>query len=117
MSRTTRSQRGPDVIRILEEILPHRFGGGPTDYQLVEDRSANGHPRVRLLVHPAAGPMDRHAVAEEFLGALAAGDGAERVMGLAWREAGFVQVERRPPLTSGSGKILHVHGLPVEAPG
>jgi hypothetical protein len=25
-----------DVIRVLEEILPARFGGGPTDYQLQE---------------------------------------------------------------------------------
>src|SRR5262249_43576160 len=26
-----------DVIRVLEEVLPARFGGAPTDYQLVED--------------------------------------------------------------------------------
>src|SRR5262249_47784638 len=26
-----------DVIRVLEEVLPARFGGGPADYQLVEE--------------------------------------------------------------------------------
>jgi len=32
-----------DLIRTLEEILPARFGGGPTDYQLVtaKRRTAN----------------------------------------------------------------------------
>ena len=26
-----------DVVRVLEEVLPRRFGGGPIDYQLIED--------------------------------------------------------------------------------
>lgn len=26
-----------EVIRVLEEVLPARFGGSPTDCQLVED--------------------------------------------------------------------------------
>ena len=30
-----------DVIRVLEEVLPGRFGGAPTDYQLVEDEGAD----------------------------------------------------------------------------
>lgn len=29
-----------DVIRVLEEVLPGRFGGGPTHYQLVEEEDA-----------------------------------------------------------------------------
>ena len=42
-----------DVVKILEHVLPQRFGGGPTDYQLVEEETAAGAPVVRLLVHPA----------------------------------------------------------------
>ena len=30
-------------------------------------------------------------------------------MGLAWREAGLLRVERRAPLVTASGKILHLH--------
>jgi hypothetical protein len=26
-----------------------------------------------------------------------------------WRDAGYLQVERRPPLATPSGKILHLH--------
>ena len=93
-----------DVIRVLEEVLPARFGGGPTDYQLVEDEGDDGRPRVRPLVRPEVGPVDAEALA-----AVAAGSGVERVMGLLWRDARMVRVERRPPLATPTGKILHVH--------
>jgi hypothetical protein len=33
-----------DVIRVLETALPARFGGGPTDYQLVEEETEFGRP-------------------------------------------------------------------------
>ena len=98
-----------DVIRVLEEVLPARFGGTPTDYQLLEDEADDGSPRLRLLVHPAVGPLDADAVAKAFLAEISAGSGVERVMGLLWRDAGFLRVERRAPLATGSGKILHLH--------
>jgi len=98
-----------DVIRVLEEILPARFGGAPTDYQLVEDEADGGSPRLRLLVHPAVGPLDSTKVADAFLAAIGAGTGAERVMALLWRDAGLLRVERLAPRTTASGKILHLH--------
>jgi hypothetical protein len=98
-----------DVIRVLEEVLPARFGGGPTDYQLVEDEGDDARPRLRLLVRPEIGPVDADAVADAFLAAVAAGSGVERVMGILWQDARMVRVERRPPLTTATGKILHVH--------
>jgi hypothetical protein len=98
-----------DLIRVLEEMLPARFGGGPTDYQLIHDEGPEGQPRVRLLAHPALGPLDPETVAEAFIGAMSQGSGAEHVMGLAWREAGLFRVERRPPQTTAAGRILHLH--------
>ena len=98
-----------DVVRVLEELLPARFGGGPTDYQLVETEGPDGLPRLRLLVRPELGPVDDAAVVETFLSAISATAPAERVMGLAWREANIVSVERRRPFTTASGKILHLH--------
>lgn len=98
-----------EVIPVLEEWLPATFGGGPTDYQLVEDSLPSGEARVRLLVHPSVGPLDPRVVAEAFLTRISAGSGAERVMGLVWREAGVLRVERRPPITTPAGKILHLH--------
>ena len=67
-----------DVIRVLEEVLPERFGGGPTDYQLVEEEDAEGRPGLRLLVDPAVGPLAPDAVTEAFLSAIGAGQGAQQ---------------------------------------
>jgi hypothetical protein len=97
-----------DLIRILEEVLPVRFGGGSTDYQLVETEAEDGRPRLRLLVNPSLGALDEKALAETFLTAIAPGKGAERVMGLVWRDAGLLEVERRPPRSTSTGKILHL---------
>jgi hypothetical protein len=98
-----------DVVRVLEEVLPARFGGAPTDYQLVEEEDADGSPRVALLVHPVVGPAPPEEVARAFLAAISPGSGVERVMGTVWRDAGFPRVERRPPLATPSGKVLHLH--------
>ena len=98
-----------EVVRVLEHDLPARFGGSATDYQLMEDESPDGSPRLRLLVHPALGPLDADAVADAFLEAIGAGTESQRVMGLAWRQAGFVRVERRAPALTSSGKIRHLH--------
>jgi hypothetical protein len=98
-----------DVIRVLEEVLPARFGGGPTDYQLVQGEGSEGPSHVRLLVHPALGPLDPETVAQTFIGAISQGSGAERVMGLAWQEARLLHVERRAPHMTAVGKILHLH--------
>jgi hypothetical protein len=97
-----------DVITVLEEDLPARFGGGPTDYQLLEE-DVDGRPRVCLLVNPNLGPVDEAAVAEAFLDAIGGGSGVERVMELAWREAGLVEVRRELPRSTPAGKILHLH--------
>jgi hypothetical protein len=98
-----------DVIRVLEEVLPARFGGGATDYQLVEEEGEHGQPRLSLLVHPALGELDSAAVAETFLSAIGSRSGAAQVMALQWRQAGVLRVERRPPRATSSGKIQHLH--------
>jgi hypothetical protein len=98
-----------ELARALEEVLPARFGGSPTHYQLLEDEGPAGEPRLWLLVHPAVGLLDEDRVREVFLDAIAPGSGVERVMGLAWREAGLLRVQRRAPVPAANGKILHVH--------
>jgi hypothetical protein len=98
-----------DVARVLDEILPARFGGGPTDYQLVEEEREDGRPELKLLIHPRLGSLDERAVARSFYEGVGRAGGAADVMGRAWREGDLVKVERRPPFTTPSGKILHLH--------
>jgi hypothetical protein len=97
-----------DVIRVLEQILPGRFGGSPVDYQLIEEETEDGRPRLRLLVHPRIGPLDSVAVESAFLDEIGAGSGSERIMALQWREGRMLRVEREPPRAGATGKILHV---------
>jgi hypothetical protein len=92
----------------LEEGLPARFGGGPGDYQLLEEEDADGQPRLVLLVAPRVGPLDPDVLAKAFLDCLASA-GRTGLAPLVWRDAGLLRVERRPPLTGSTGKVLHRH--------
>jgi len=56
----------------------------------------------------AAG-LDPAAVAEAFLAEIGTGAAAGRVMALHWWAAGWPRVERRAPLATPTGKILHLH--------
>jgi hypothetical protein len=98
-----------DVIRVLEEVLPDRFGGAPADYQLVEEETQAGHPVLKLLVHPRVGEVDEASLARTFLEAMGAGSSLERIMTSVLRDGVALRVERRPPFTTRSSKILHLH--------
>lgn len=97
-----------DVIAVLEEHLPATFGGAPTDYQLVESETDDGHAVLYLLAHPDLGPLDPDAVAESFLSALEAQSTENRLMAMAWRSSGILRIERQAPRKTRSGKILHL---------
>jgi hypothetical protein len=97
-----------DVIRVLEDELPARFGGGVADYQLVEDESAGGRPRLRLRVHPRLGELATDEVARHFLAALGSNSGADLLMTKLWGESGMLEIERAAPATTRTGKTLHV---------
>jgi hypothetical protein len=98
-----------DVATVLDEAMPARFGGGPADYQLLEEEDSDGQPHLTLLVDPALGPLDERQVVEAFLGAIARIGDAERVAQLQWRQAGWLGVRRDRPRLTDAGKILHLH--------
>ena len=97
------------LIRILEEILPQRFGGAPTDYQLVEDEDSTGLPLMRLMARPSLGEMNPAEVERVFLNALSHGGGAQKVAAEQWRNGQVLKLERKNPIMTPAGKILHLH--------
>ena len=97
-----------DVIRVLEQTLPARFGGGANDYQLVESAAPDGRPSLILRMHPRLPACREDTVARAFVEALSSGDGAARLMGQVWLDAAAVSVVREAPSVSAGGKILHV---------
>lgn len=106
-----------DVIRILEEVLPSRFGGGPTDYQLIEDTREDGHARLRLLVHPQVGPLDATALRDVFVRAVGGDDEVRSEMAAQWRDGGFLDIDRSAPQRTETGKVLHLIAAPAARKG
>jgi hypothetical protein len=101
------------LVRVLEEVLPARFGGTPTDYQLSEEEAPGGEQVLRLLVHPRL-RVDTDVVSEAFLAAIAVSSDRAQMIEELWRDAGRFRVERMPPLATRSGKILHLHAKRVD---
>jgi hypothetical protein len=97
---------GSDMVRILEEVLPARFGGSPLDYQLLEEEDDLGRTRLHLVVSPAIRIDDEAMVVETVLGALrkctVAGDLAAAI----WSQAGTLRVRRAAPVWTARGKFM-----------
>ena len=98
-----------DIVRLLDQTLPSRFGGTPGDYQLVEDECEDGQAQLTLVIDTSVGPLDSASVRGAFLAELAHGSGVERLMGLVWEGAGLPKIERRAPRAGLTGKIQHLH--------
>lgn len=97
-----------DLLPVLDEVLPARFGGTGSDYQLVEHEAPNGRPRLTLHVHPRLGPLDAGAVRDAVLAAVAAQSPTAQVMAAVWRRSDVLHVLRAPPRRAASGKVVHL---------
>lgn len=102
---------GSDVVRVLEEELPGRFGGSPLDYQLVQEEDASGFTRLVLMVHPRLEIADEEAVARAMLAALGGGDDASELARAVWTQAGTLSVRRAVPTVTAAGKFLPLRVL------
>jgi hypothetical protein len=110
-----------DLLRVLEQVLPARFGGTAADYQVLEQEGERGILRLLLVVSPAVGPVDDDAVRRAFLTALGSETNVGRFGATVWERAGTVEVRRRWPVATRAGKILPFHlaqaeGLRPEMP-
>jgi hypothetical protein len=95
---------GTDLLTLVEDVLPSRFGGHPTDYQLLEREKA-GIPKVSLVVSPAIGDLDRDEVGRAVLEFLRDRGLAERMMSDLLAESRTLEVVRSDPRPTPGGKI------------
>lgn len=107
---------GSEMIRILEEVLPDRFGGSALDYQLLEEEDEDGFTRLSLLVHPKIQIEDEETVIDTVLDALRQRSTAPGQGGLAaemtrntWKQAETLRVKRMAPILTGHGKMMPLH--------
>jgi hypothetical protein len=101
---------GSDLLQLVEDVLPRRFGGGPSDYQLVEEE-VGGLPRVSVVVSPRLGPLDDEAVVSTVLETLGSGPAYKDMMASFWNTGHTLQVVRREPHATSSGKVPGFHIL------
>jgi hypothetical protein len=99
---------GETLVTLVEDVLPARFGGYPTDYQIVE-REREGVTRVHLIVDPRLGPLEPSDVVRESLSFLRRSGGADQVMAETWRAGEMLQVVRGTPYITAAGKVLPLH--------
>jgi hypothetical protein len=99
---------GSDVAALLDEALPARFGGAPTDYQLIEEEEA-GIPQVSIVVSPRVGEIDEAGLITTVLEALASGPAYKQMMASVWQSGNTLKVVRREPHATAHAKILPLH--------
>ena len=98
-----------DLFELFERILPAEFGGGPGDYQLVEEEDSQGQTRLSLLVDPAVGELNESRLLARLHQGLAQGSRGNLFMSKVWQDSGTFRIKRDIPHASGRGKILPLH--------
>jgi hypothetical protein len=103
-----------DLFELLENTMPSEFGGGPGDYQLVEEEDNRRQTRLTLVVHPRVGELDEERVLARLRAAFSEGSRGNRFMTGVWENAGTFRIKRGAPYASPRGKILPLHISNVE---
>ncbi len=98
-----------EMLHILEEILPERFGGSPNDYQLWEEEDSSGFTNLVLVVDPSIPAVDISAVEKTIADTLKQettnGAMAQSIL----QQAHSLKVRREKPKITASGKLLPLH--------
>jgi hypothetical protein len=100
---------GTELLRLVDEVLPARFGGHPTDYQLVEEEEG-GLPKVNLFVSPRVGNVTEKVVLDTVFQTLELYPGGN-IMADQWRHGQTLRMIRGEPYSTVSAKILPLHIL------
>jgi hypothetical protein len=101
---------GSDLLQLLESELPARFGGRPTDYQMVE-REQDGITKVSLVIRPSLGVLDTADVVDTVLEFLRQRGAGGRLMSEVWANGGTLEVVRADPHVTRAGKIQPLQKL------
>jgi hypothetical protein len=96
---------GTDMVRILEEVLPARFGGSALDYQLAEEEDADGFTRMSIVVSPRIPVHNEQAVVAVVLDELSRTSGMADVARGIWQSARTLRVKRAEPVWTARGKF------------
>jgi len=100
---------GTDLVCIVEEVLPQRFGGSITDYQLVEREDEAGFTRIDILISPDVPGVDEADARRIVFDALKKDGARSGSAGLSvevWKQADTLRIRRDYPKRTKVGKIF-----------
>jgi hypothetical protein len=100
---------GNELLHVLEEVLPARFGGSPLDYQMVEREDEQGLTRLFVLIHPRVEIADEQQVVETILNALSESSPMADAARTVWQQMQTIRVQRAEPMVTARGKLLPLH--------
>jgi hypothetical protein len=100
---------GSDMERVIESVLPARFGGSALDYQLAEEEDEQGFTRIVIRVSPRLEIRDEAALIGAVLEGLAATSISADLAGRLWNQAGAIVMRREDPRLGGGGKLMPLH--------
>lgn len=100
---------GSEMIQILEEVLPARFGGSPLDYQLSEYENERGFTRLALIISPRVPINNEQAVMEVMLNALRASSAQSDAARSVWESGRVLEIKRAEPVWTARGKLMPLH--------
>ena len=106
-----------DFMRILENVLPLKYGGASTDYQLLEEEDTRGETRLTLVISPGVGELEDDRVIETVLDELGNNFHAGRLAAGLWEQAKTIRVRRMSPISLPSGKTMILHVVNKEKRG
>ena len=102
---------GGEMIHILEEVLPARFGGSPLDYQLLEEEDEQGFTRLSLLISPRVGAVNEQSVIDTVLESLRRSSVSANLAWAIWSQTKTLRVKRMEPIWTARGKLMPLHLL------
>ena len=100
---------GNEMVQILENVLPRRFGGTALDYQILEEEDASHLTRLFLVVSPRVPIADEAEVVRTLYEALDASSASAGVASALWRQADSIKVRRAEPVWTARGKMMPLH--------
>jgi hypothetical protein len=107
---------GSEMERILEEVLPARFGGSPLDYQLLEEEDEQGFTRLNLVVSPRLSIEDERELLATVGAALQRSSPAGDLSRAVWQQADTLRIRRMEPIWTRRGKLVPLQFSRREGP-
>jgi hypothetical protein len=97
---------GNEMLRVLESVLPARFGGSALDYQLSEEEDDAGLTRLFLCISPRVEIKDEQEVTALVLRALSESSAMADAARAVWQQARSLRIRRAEPVWTDRGKLL-----------